>query len=682
MVAMSMADGFARLTNKPQAVIVHVDVGTQGLGAAVHNASAGRAPVLVFAGISPITQEGELRGSRTEFIHWIQDVPDQKQIVAQYCRYSAELKTGVNVKQMVNRALQFARSAPQGPVYLCASREVMETEMVPYEIKQDQWEPVELGGLPSGAVKKIAEALAGAEEPLLITGYAGRNQAVPAALVQLADAVKGLRVLDTGGSDMCFPADHPGWLGLRYGVEDAIRTADVIVVLDCDVPWISTQCKPREDARVFHIDVDPLKQVMPLFYISAQHRYRADALTAVEQVLAALSSDAALGAQLAGEARDKKWTALQASYAQRLETIAARSKPLDNGEFGTSHLCARLRDLCPKDTLWAIEAVTNTLFVHDALQPTIPGQWINCGGGGLGWSGGGALGMKLASEHEAQLKGGSAKGKFVVQIVGDGTFLFSVPGSVYWISKRYNIPVLTIVLNNKGKLVSEEISGSEGDEIADRCFFFDRLERPPQVAAACPPRRAGRACDQRGDQHLVHAGARLRGHRQGGGGRRPLCRAGRPGGGSGPGARRGHRGGPGGPDGGGRLQGHVGLLNAELARPPFPRATSHNPPTRSRMYAWHVACRLPRGGVQANGSRWDGQGDGMVRCGDETSEERGMAMGPRASVMAFTVHSAPCLAYPLFLVSDQYRREAVLYPTHRGHKRAPLQPFGRHPAPG
>jgi len=38
----------------------------------------------------------------------------------------------------------------------------------------------------------------------------------------------------------------------------------------------------------------------------------------------------------------------------------------------------------------------------------------------------------------------------VVQIVGDGTFLFSVPGSVYWISQRYKIPVLTVVLNNKG----------------------------------------------------------------------------------------------------------------------------------------------------------------------------------------------------------------------------------------
>src|SRR5690606_19534230 len=99
---------------------------------------------------------------------------------------------------------------------------------------------------------------------------------------------------------------------------------------------------------------------------------------------------------------------------------------------------------------WAVEAVTNTLFVHDGLRPTLPGQWINCGGGGLGWSGGGALGVKLATDHEARLRG-EKEGKFVVQIVGDGSYLFSVPWSVYWISKRYNIHVLTIVLNNKGK---------------------------------------------------------------------------------------------------------------------------------------------------------------------------------------------------------------------------------------
>ncbi|RDA94320.1 hypothetical protein CP533_3773 [Ophiocordyceps camponoti-saundersi (nom. inval.)] len=441
MVALSMADGYARLTGKPQCVIVHVDVGTQGLGAAVHNASTGRAPVLVFAGLSPFTLDGELRGSRTEYIHWIQDVPDQKQIVSQYCRYAAEIKTGTNVKQMVNRALQFARSDPQGPVYLCGAREVMEADIQPYALRQRDWDPVQLGPLPQSGADSIADVLAEAERPVLVTGYGGRNHKFPGALVKLADKVKGLQVVDSGGSDMCFPADHAAWRGLRFGVDDAISKADAILVIDCDVPWIPTRCRPREDAKIFHIDVDPLKQQMPLFYLAAGARFRADALAAVEQITAALDEGpraAKLKAKSSDEARNE-------DYRELMDGIAEKAKPLQDGSFGTGHLAQTLKKLCPEDTLWVVEAVTNTSFVHDNLQPTRPGSWINCGGGGLGWSGGGALGIKLATEAES-----GGKGKFVVQIVGDGTYLFSVPGSVYWISKRYNIPVLTIVLNNKG----------------------------------------------------------------------------------------------------------------------------------------------------------------------------------------------------------------------------------------
>ncbi|KAI2637567.1 thiamine pyrophosphate enzyme [Xylaria nigripes] len=442
MVAMSMADGYARMSGKPQCVIIHVDVGTQGLGAAVHNASVGRAPVFVFAGLSPFTIEGEMRGSRTEYIHWLQDVPDQKQIVSQYCRYTADLKTGRNVKQMVNRALQFARSDPQGPVYLVGAREVMEEDIEPYSLDQNLWDPVELGGLPPKASKAIAEALLNAENPLIITGFTGRNHKTPAALVELANTIKGLRVLDTGGSDMSFPASHPGWLGLRLGSDDAIKEAGAILILNCDVPWIPTQCKPKEGISIFHIDVDPLKHMMPVAYVLAQRRYRADALLSIEQITADARS---LAAKLDVGIGNRRWDALLASYQARLAVISAQAVPAADGSFGTGHLCRTLRALCPEDTIFAVEAVTNATITHDGIRPELPGSWINCGGGGLGWSGGGALGIKLASV--AQYGG---KGKFVVQIVGDGTFLFSVPGSVYWIAKRYQIPVLTIVLNNKG----------------------------------------------------------------------------------------------------------------------------------------------------------------------------------------------------------------------------------------
>lgn len=214
-----------------------------------------------------------------------------------------------------------------------------------------------------------------------------------------------------------------------------------------DVPWINTQCHPSKDAKIFHIDVDPMKNQMPLFYLAALARYRADSYTAITQLTKYISST--LSTQLAADIYSQRWDALASSHAERLSAIAEAAKPQEDGTFGTGHLCQVLRKLVPEDTIFAIEAVTNTAFVADNLQATFPGSWINCGGGGLGWSGGGSLGIKLASEHE-----NPGKGKFVVQIVGDGTFLFCVPGSVYWISQRYNIPVLTIVLNNKGEILS------------------------------------------------------------------------------------------------------------------------------------------------------------------------------------------------------------------------------------
>ncbi|KAF4119379.1 Acetolactate synthase large subunit or other thiamine pyrophosphate-requiring enzyme [Geosmithia morbida] len=229
----------------------------EGLGAAVHKASTGRAPVFVFAGMSPFTLEGEMRGPRTGYIHCMQDVPDQKAILGQQCRYTVEIMTGTNVKQMVKRALQFATSDPRGSVYLCGAREVMEADISPYSLKQERWDLVKLGGLPGGAAESIAEALSTAKKSLIVMGYSGRNHGVPEALMVLADTIKGLCVHDTGGSDMCFPAGHPGWLGLRFGVDD-----------------------------------------------SADGRFKADFLTSVNQILVSLESGPAAKALAA---RDQTW---------------------------------------------------------------------------------------------------------------------------------------------------------------------------------------------------------------------------------------------------------------------------------------------------------------------------------------------------------------------------------------
>lgn len=448
MVALSMADGFARLTGKPQAAIVHVDVGTQALGPAIHNASCGRAPVLIFAGLSPYTLEGEMRGSRSEFIHWLQDVPDQKAIVAQYCRYTAEIKTGRNVKQMVNRALQFATSDPKGPVYLMGAREVMEEELEPYSLVQEQWAAVTNGSLPDTAVAEIAEALVQSKRPLIVVGFTGRRQESVRELVKLADRVKGLRVYDAGTTELSFPFNHLACISPTTGSAKYLEAADCIVVLDCDVPWMPTQHKPRPDARIFHVDIDPLKAQMILFYIPATARYRADSLAALRQLNAFVSSSSALMATLSSPTYTARWEALVQSHSKALATIIAKAAPPPGGAnapVNISYLSACLRAILPTGTIYVTEAVTNHVRMTEQLQPSLPGTWFTKGAGGLGWGCGAALGIKLAADHFTP-----KKNAFVCSITGDGSFIFSQPTTVYWISAHYSIPTLTIVLNNGG----------------------------------------------------------------------------------------------------------------------------------------------------------------------------------------------------------------------------------------
>lgn len=128
----------------------------------------------------------------------------------------------------------------------------MEEEIEPYQIDQAFWTSTKLGSPDSYDLDFIAQALVSAEAPLVITGYTGRDPDGTRTLVELGDTVPGLRVLDTAGTAMCFPADHPAWLGLRYGEDESIAKADVLIVLECDVHRSATGTTSLDLADNFH----------------------------------------------------------------------------------------------------------------------------------------------------------------------------------------------------------------------------------------------------------------------------------------------------------------------------------------------------------------------------------------------------------------------------------------------
>jgi acetolactate synthase-1/2/3 large subunit len=435
MVALSAAHGYAQATGRAQAVVVHVECGTQSLAGAVHNAAKGRIPVLIFAGASPFTQEGELRGSRNEFIHWIQDVFDQRGIVRGYVKYDNEVRTGKNIGQLVHRAMQIAHSDPRGPVYLVGPREVMEEEVPPAVIDPAEWSAVAPPALPPDAVRAIAEALAGAHRPLVVTSYLGRNPDATAPLVRVCRKL-GIGVLESVPSALNFPADDPLYQGNQWNEQHqnaVLAAADFILVIDSDVPWIPAVNRPRRDAVIYHIDVDPLKHQMPLWHIPARRTFRADAATALGQLDAHLATTTV---------DDAAVTERSAHYAelhdQRRRDLFARERPAGHA-ITPEYLTACVRRHVDADTIVLNEGISSYHTICDHLGLTRPGSMLASGGASLGWNGGAAVGVKLARPDHT-----------VMALTGDGSYMFSAPSAVHWMARRYATPFLQVIYNNGG----------------------------------------------------------------------------------------------------------------------------------------------------------------------------------------------------------------------------------------
>lgn len=448
------------MTGKPQCVLVHVDVGTAALGQGLHNASSGKAPVLIFAGLAPFTMDGELTGSRSEHVHWYQDCPNPQSLLAPYSRYTNEIKPGEHLRMVVERALLFASSGNPGPTYLMATREVL-AETAPVESERQRARPLpscHLGALPQKIVYEIGEKLICAECPLIVTGYLGRSHRAVGYLKDIANLIGGLRVLDSEAREVSFPANHSAYLWRAKGAAAiAIKSADVILAIDVDVPWIPTKVKPSNSATIYHIDMDPRKDRMMLFDIGAVNTYHADATLALEQLVLYIRSVCAGVAPLQGvfmERRSLVWD----SQAADLKELALRAEPNKDGLLTKDYLFASLRRLLPKDTIYASDAVTNTVPLVEQLQLCIPGTYFNKGGSGLGWAGGAAIGIKLATDmydtHDrpnVQRKTSPKHNeRFVCEIIGDGSFIFSVPSAVYWAQHRLQTPFLTVIINNGG----------------------------------------------------------------------------------------------------------------------------------------------------------------------------------------------------------------------------------------
>lgn len=429
-LAVGMAHGHAMVSGRPQAVMVHVNVGAANALGGLFNAAREFVPLLFMAGRTPLLESGA-PGARSLNIHWAQEMFDQGAMLREAAKWDYELRRPEQTGPAVARALAIARSDPQGPVALLLPREVLAAP-VPDAPAPPDIPPTAPAAPDPAAIATIAQALAEAERPMIVTASAGRDTAVPAMLAALAERF-AIRVVEYRPRFHSLDNSHPMHGG--FEVDPWLAEADAILVLECDVPWIPAQRAPRAAARVFHLGPDPLFARYPMRGFGGEIALPARAAQAMPALAAALEAAAApQGARIA--ARGVAMAAAHAALREKL--LAAARTP--GGEamsmaYVTSRLAAALGGPGPEALL-----VNEYPLVRSAMTLRHPASFFGSSPvGSLGWGLPAALGAKLAAPE-----------RLVVAALGDGSYLFANPVVCHQASAAENLPVLAIVFDNGG----------------------------------------------------------------------------------------------------------------------------------------------------------------------------------------------------------------------------------------
>ena len=434
--AAHMAAGYAFVTGRGQGVLVHVDVGTANSANAMHNIFRSRLPVLLMAGKAPYTTGGELTGSRDTYVHFIQEPFDQGSLVRPYIKWEWTLPSGVVVKEALRRAHTIMQSEPRGPVYLMLPRETLAAHWSEDAIRgypAEQFGGMASGGTDPELVSELADRLLAARQPILITAYAGRDPRAARAIEELAEFA-GISVFEPNSVNN-ISHESPCFAGFQLNKH--LPKADFGLLVDVDVPWFPVDMQPNAGAYWAQIDVDVLKSASPMWTFPGNLRLQGNSGRILEQVLACVREKATASFRTAAAARLGQMATERNERLARAVKLAADKGKRD--EINPHYLFAEVNKVLSANDIIFNEAIRNSPAIALQVRRPLPGTLMRGGGGGLGNSGGMALGAKLA-----------APGRMIVQAVGDGSFYFNNPCSVYAASSQYKLPIFTIVLDNAG----------------------------------------------------------------------------------------------------------------------------------------------------------------------------------------------------------------------------------------
>jgi benzoylformate decarboxylase len=427
-VSMGMADGYARASGSVGVVLVHTTPGTANIMGNLSNAFDAGTPLVIIAG---------QQDSRLQWCDSLLDT-DILPMVSQHTKERWRVNRADDIAIALNRAFKEASTPPKGPVFLVIPRDI-QAQTLTNELLPTPHHHVPMSVRPDQEhLKKAAQLLLTAELPAILAGSQVPGDDALPELTELAETL-GAPVFTTGlVPTFIFPTNHPLYYGrvppIGFGLPGLEQPADVLVAIGSrlfkQLFHIEGPIIPPS-TKLIHIDHDPrtLSRECPaeVALLGSPKAVLAELVTEVKKLMTP-------GQRRKARQRFKK---LQTGHEQaRAACEADFEKERNDVPMRPSRAVKEIANALAADSVVVDEAVMLTSYVASIMDFTRPGSYfcsITC----LGWGLPAALGVGLASSR-----------KPVVALVGDGSALFGI--QALWSAAKYRIPVVMVILNNRG----------------------------------------------------------------------------------------------------------------------------------------------------------------------------------------------------------------------------------------
>lgn len=426
MVAVSMAHGYAAITGEPQVVMVHTLPGTANASGGIMNASRSMIPMIIHAGRTPVT-EHDMKGSRDLYIHWAQESRDQASIVREFVKWDYEVRHTQQVPEIVMRARKITLTEPKGPVYIVFPRELTMQQIAKPPVPQaEKYATPSPPQAEMSALEKAADLLIKARDPIITTKRLGRDPGAVGELIRFAELL-AIPVTGSIADYVNFPNNHP------LAVPHLQPDADVIFVIESDLPWIPSKFMPSESAKVIHLDVDPAYASYPLWGFPAHVPIIGTPKLALPVLYELCKRKISPDLEKRIDERRTRITRIHENWrTEILEKGRKASSDYPINPIWLSHCIGKIEN---EDVI----IINEYDFDPDYADFTKAGTYFfESSASCLGWALGAAMGAKLAKPNS-----------IVCATVGDGAYIFSNPTASHFVATAYQIPIITVIYNNE-----------------------------------------------------------------------------------------------------------------------------------------------------------------------------------------------------------------------------------------